>query len=78
MLLSWVSLKIKPIPGHLTVVYFCQKLEGAPGEVVTFTISAVDESDNWQSAIWNIYEDDQVSRCSVKYVAEDMIMHTLD
>ena len=38
-----------------------QTIEGAPGEVITFRISAVDESDNWQSAIWNINEDNQVS-----------------
>lgn len=33
---------------------FVQSIEGAPGEIVTLTISAVDESGNWQNAVWSI------------------------
>ena len=40
----------------------CQVIEGAPGEIIPLTISAVDESDNWQDAIWNINEDEEVSK----------------
>lgn len=34
-----------------------QSIEGSPGEILSFSISAVDQGDIWQDAIWSISEE---------------------
>lgn len=41
-----------------------QAIKGAPGEIVPLTISAVDQSNNWQEAIWSVNEDGEVCELS--------------